>query len=102
MSSKNTNLINERVWGSKFLDSITELNIAIQDLQINRMPCYLLPLCLFENCCVLILNNNECPPFRATLYDGRDNTVKHSKLSSNIRWVSGTHYVQSLVSPRRY
>ncbi|TKY65763.1 F-box/kelch-repeat protein [Spatholobus suberectus] len=64
------------------------MNIAIQDLQIDCMPrCYLRPLCMFENGRVLTIDGRYSQQFRAIFYDGRDNKVEHSKISSNIRRV---------------
>ncbi|TKY65762.1 F-box/kelch-repeat protein [Spatholobus suberectus] len=79
------------------------LNIAIQDLlQIDCRPRgELVPLCMFEKGRVLMIHDTY-DQMQAIFYDGRNNTVKHSEIFTNILCVYAKDYVQSLVSPRGY
>nr|KYP63719.1 F-box/kelch-repeat protein At3g06240 family [Cajanus cajan] len=77
------------------------LNLSLrQDLQISsKYLSFVQPLCMFENGCLLVISTTT---LQAILYDGRDNTVKHSKLTNKIFQVYAMNYVQSLVLPRTY
>lgn len=96
-----SDMANEGVWESKFLDSVAEHCYSGSRNWLHAMS-WLTAIDHvwgIEDGGVLMIDTTYYR-LRAIIYDERENTLKHGKISCNTRRIY-TNYVQSLVTPRR-